>query len=212
MKKLLVIISLLISLSLLSACHSEQSNPTPDINQLATQAVQTFAAQLTMTQAALPTLTLVPSATTTQTPTRAASSTLDIVLPTYSPGIEDKAILLSQSPIDYAELGIKQKFDVLFVVKNDGQTTWSRQYKLRYFSGWAIAETTEAFFPKEIKPGEEVRLVLDAIAPPYIGSYVTNWKLTNADGQNFYDLYLNVVVVSGNTSTPTETATSTPEE
>lgn len=212
MKKLILLLSLLLSLSLLSACKTAQPSPTPDVNLLATQAVETFAAQLTMTQVALPTLTHVPSATITLTPTRSNSSTSAAVLPTYSPGIADKALLMSQSPVDYAELGIKQKFDVVFVVKNDGQTTWSRQYKLRYFSGWAIAETSEAFFPKEIKPGEEVRLILDAIAPPYIGSYVTNWKLTNADGQNFYDLYLNVVVVSGNTSTPTETATSTPEE
>jgi len=40
---------------------------------------------------------------------------------------------------------------------------------------------------------------------------MTNWKLTNAEDQNFNDLYLNITVVSGNTSTPTETATATPE-
>lgn len=82
---------------------------------------------------------------------------------------------------------------------------------MRYFSGWEIAETQEIFFPKEVKPGEEVRLIMDAMAPPYTGSYITNWKLSNADGQNFYDLYLKVIVVAGNTSTPTETATATPE-
>ncbi len=210
MKKFSLLITLITLLITITACSTPPASPTPDINLLATQAIQTYQAQLTQTQAALPTITVTPSKTSTLTPT--ATSTSDTALPTYAPSVPDKAVLVMQSPIDYAEYGIKQKFDIVFVIKNEGQTTWTRRYKIRYFSGWSVAESREVFFPNVVKPGEEVSLVLDAIAPPYTGTYVSNWKLTNAEGQNFYDLYLNLVIVSGPTRTPTPTITPTPEE
>jgi len=196
---------------LLTACSTETPAPTPDLDNLATRAVQTFAVQLSQTAQALPTVTPSPKPATTLTIDPGVTSTLTATQPAAGIETADKAVLVLQSPMDGAELGIKQKFDIIFTVKNDGQTTWTRRYKMRYFSGWEIAETQEIFFPKEVKPGEEVRLIMDAMAPPYTGSYITNWKLSNADGQNFYDLYLKVIVVAGNTSTPTETATATPE-
>jgi len=196
---------------LLTACSTETPAPTPDLDNLATRAVQTFAVQLSQTAQALPTVTPSPKPATTLTIDPGVTSTLTATQPAAGIETADKAVLVLQSPMDGAELGIKQKFDIIFTVKNDGQTTWTRRYKMRYFSGWEIAETQEIFFPKEVKPGEEVHLIMDAMAPPYTGSYITNWKLSNADGQNFYDLYLKVIVVAGNTSTPTETATATPE-
>ena len=196
---------------LLTACSTETPAPTPDLDNLATRAVQTFAVQLSQTAQALPTVTPSPKPATTLTIDPGVTSTLTATQPAAGIETADKAVLVLQSPMDGAELGIKQKFDIIFTVKNDGQTTWTRRYKMRYFSGWEIAETQEIFFPKEVKPGEEVRLIMDVMAPPYTGSYITNWKLSNADGQNFYDLYLKVIVVAGNTSTPTETATATPE-
>ena len=211
MKKIRIFSSLLFLSIIFSACSAETPAPTPDIALLATHAVQTYAVQLTQTEQAKPTSTPSPRPTTAKTVTPGFTSTVAATLPAVSIGTADKAVLIMQSPVDYAELGIKQKFDIIFTVKNEGQTTWTRSYKMRYFSGWEIAETREIFFPAEVKPGEEVRLIMDAIAPPYIGSYVTNWKLTNAEGQNFYDLYLNITIVSGNTSTPTQTATATPE-
>ncbi len=211
MKKSTILCIVLLPVLLFSACSAETSAPTPDLDSLATQAVQTFEAQLTQTAKALPTVTPSPKPTSTITVTPVLTSTPAVTQAGIGLTTADKAVLVLQAPLDGAELGIKQKFDIIFTVKNDGATTWTRSYKMRYFSGWEIAETREIFFPDEVKPGEEVRLILDAIAPPYTGSYVTNWKLTNADGQNFYDLFLNVTVVAGNTSTPTETATATPE-
>ncbi len=195
----------------LNACSTDTPAPTPDLDNLATQAVQTYAVQLSQTALALPTVTPSPKHTTTLTIAPGLTITSTATQPATGITTADKAVLVLQSPMDGAELGIKQKFDIIFTVKNDGQTTWTRSYKMRYFSGWEIAETQEIFFPSEVQPGEEVRLIMDAIAPPYTGSYITNWKLSNADGQNFYDLYLKVTVVAGNTSTPTETATATPE-
>jgi len=211
MKKYWIFSTLLFVSILFNGCSAETPAPTPDLDVLATRAVQTYSAQLTQTELAKPTLTPSPRSTSTSTATPSFTSTSAVTLPVENLGVEDKAVLVSQSPIDYAELGVKQKFDIIFTIRNDGQTTWTRNFKMRYFSGWEIAETKEVFFPNEVKPGEEVSLILDAIAPPYIGSYVTNWKVTNSEGQNFYDLYLNITVVAGNTSTPTETATATPE-
>ncbi len=195
---------------LVTACGKVTETSTPDTDLIATQAVATFQAQLTLTQSAI----ITPS--TTNTPeilkTEIPALTLTPIIPssTLVTSTGDKAEYISQSPIDGAELGVNQKFDIIFVVKNVGVTTWQPDYQLRYHSGRAFAEVYFISFDKEVKPGEEITLVMDAIAPPDPATYKTNWKLTNSEGVNFYDLSLTIKVVSGNTSTPTPTETTTP--
>jgi hypothetical protein len=208
------IISILMCFMILvTACSKVTETSTPDTDLLATRAVATFQAQLTLTQSSI----IIPSATTTPEimKTELPALTLTPVIPssTLFASTGDKAEYISQSPPDGAELGVNQKFDIIFVVKNVGETTWQPDYQLRYHSGRAFAEVYFISFKKEVKPGEEITLLMDAIAPPDPATYKTNWKLTNSEGVNFYDLSLTIKVVSGNTSTPTptETTTATPD-
>jgi hypothetical protein len=205
------IISILVCFVILvSACSKVSETSTPDNDFMATQAVATFQTQLTLTQTAI----VIPSATSTpeiiNTEIPALTLTPFIPSSTLVTFAGDKAEYISQSPLDGAELGVNQKFDIIFVVKNVGETTWQPDYQLRYHSGRAFAEVYFISFKKEVKPGEEITLVMDAIAPPDPATYKTNWKLTNSEGVNFYDLSLTIKVVSGNTSTPTPTETTTP--
>jgi hypothetical protein len=195
---------------LVTACSKVTETSTPDDDLLATQAVATFQSQLTLTQSVI----IVPSATNTPeiVKTEMPALTLTPAIPssTIVTSTGDKAEYISQNPLDGAELGVNQRFDIIFIVKNVGETTWQPDYQLRYHSGRAFAEVYFISFKKEVKPGEEIQLIMDAIAPPDPATYKTNWKLTNSEGVNFYDLSLTIKVVSGNTSTPTPTETTTP--
>jgi hypothetical protein len=202
---------------LLAACSVETPSPTAtsDPNAVATAAVRTFAAELTSSAAQT------PSATATREPsptvvTPAVTQTPEVQITpgpivTNSP---DQAELVDQSPPDGSEVGINTEFDAVWVVRNAGTTTWTRQYSIRYFSGAMFAQTDRYFFPRDVPPGEEVRLVVDMIARSYPGRFNTNWVLTNADGVNFYPLNLQVSFVEGptQTPTPTHTPTATPTE
>jgi len=64
-------------------------------------------------------------------------------------------------------------------------------------------------FPKDVKPNESVDLTLSMKAPNRAGEFNTVWVLTNADGANFYTLYLKIRV-GGSTPTPSPTATANP--
>jgi hypothetical protein len=200
---------LVVFLILVTACTKTPETATPDEDLVATQAIATYQAQLTLTQSVVvPSTTDTPEITSTEIPTLPLTPVISSS-PIVS-SVADKAEYISQTPSDGAEMGVNQKFDIVFVVKNVGETTWQPDYQLRYHSGRAFAEVYFITFKKEVKPGEEIRLVMDAIAPPDPAIYKTNWKLTNSAGINFYDLSLTIKVVTGNTSTPTPTETATP--
>ncbi len=206
----LALATVLAAVSLAScAPATPQAAPTQDPNEIATAAVQTFEAGITATAAAQPTGTPVPSKTlapaATNTPSAPQAPTA-----TYYIAPPDKASFVGQKPLDGAQVGILEKFDVSWTLRNDGKTTWTKQYSLRYYSGASLGERTIYYFPKEVPPGEEIKLIVDMVAPNYTATLNTNWVLANADGAAFFPVYLQVQIVNGPTVTPTPTPTFTP--
>jgi len=217
-KSIMLAVFLLVVASLaLSACGSSETTPTPDPAVVFTQAAQTVAAGLTQTAASLPTATptatLPPTSTPTPTlqvsPTSAESPTPTIPPTATRSSVADRADFVGQSPLDGTVMYPEQPFTLTWTVKNTGTTTWSTSYQVRYYLSDATLRfgASDIRFPKEVKPNENIDLTLSMKAPGKAGDYTTIWVLTNADGQNFFTLTLNIKV-SG--SAPSATLTAEP--
>lgn len=232
-------LALIAGFLLLAACGGQASkSPTPDAALIYTSAAETVQAELTQViglRSPTPSITPFPEITgTTEVPTaiffygtalptltgpQSGDTTLT-VLPTF--GIPtatlpfskaaDLAQWISNTPPDNATVETDAKFDVTFVMKNTGLTTWTTSYTYRYFAGTLPVERRTYNFKADVKPGETGTFIIDAVAPSNAGPYNIWFKLTNQLGQNFGDMTLNVIVVNPDeTSTPSpEPATSTP--
>ncbi len=195
----------------LAACTpAAPAAPTQDPNAIASAAVQTYEAGITASAAAIPTDTPVPSATPSPVLLDESTTVPQGPTATYYIAPEDKAEFVSQKPLDGQEVGMNTNFRVTWTVQNTGKTTWTTAYSIRYFSGANLGKVPVVYFPKDVPPGEQVKLTVDMVTPNYPSDLNTNWVLTNASGQNFYSVNFSVKVVKGPTITPTRTATSTP--
>lgn len=129
--------------------------------------------------------------------------TTPVILPTATSAVVapppqatgDKAELTGQSPSDGVTLQKNESFTMTLVLKNVGTTTWSTAYTLVFFAGDKMGSPNDFNMPHEVKPGETVRLIFDMKASDTTGKKRTIWALRNADGVNFYDLWLEANVV-----------------
>jgi hypothetical protein len=211
------------SLLVLVACTpAATGTPTPDANAVYTQAAGTVQAALTQSGA------LTPSATATTAPTNTPEATAAPTLAetAASPaapmtpipvstatkaGLPDKAQYVGQGIADDTKFDPGAPFTITWTVKNTGTTTWTTKYLLRFYSGDQMGAPATVAFPKEVKPGENVDLSVNMSAPASSGTFISNWVLTNADGSNFYPLYIQIKVGNAPTATVTSAApTDTP--
>jgi hypothetical protein len=221
-------ILLLTAVLTLAACGpSVEPEPTPDADMIRTAAVMTVEAELT--QQAL----MNPTPTQTNTPEPTATSDIPTLMPLSletqttdagaalpgqagatqaapppAAGAPDKAEWISNSPTDGSVLQPGQKFEIKWVVKNSGTTTWTTDYTVRFFSGNIPTDKSLYNLRAETKPGGTVEIIVSATAPTAAGDYYTWWKITNDQFANFGDIDLSIKV--GGTAAPT--ATTAPEE
>jgi hypothetical protein len=73
---------------------------------------------------------------------------------------------------------------------------------LRHYAGPALGAPATVNFPKQVKPGEEVELTVNMTAPSSGGQYQSSWVLTNAEGANYFPIYI-IIEVSGAAATAT---------
>lgn len=213
---------ILLGLTLLTACGGQGGEPTPDANAIFTAAAETVSAQLSQTAAAQPTSTNTsqPTATNTIVPTKAAQ-TLTLpslpgpagtLPPLQLPGLAtatrapvatgDKCEYVGQFPPDGTEYKPNQvitEADWYWDIKNIGTTTWTKEYKYRFYSGDLFTKggVREYSLRQEVKPGETAHLIYDPSVPSSDGSKNMNWVLTNKDGINFCTFYA-LIKVTGN--------------
>jgi hypothetical protein len=196
----------------LTAC-SPSATPTVDANTAYTQVAGTVQTELTRSAAQAPTATPTSEPTQTQAPTVAvtqaptvetASATPMVVFTATKPASPDKAEYLNQSVADDTQMNPGQK--ITWTVKNVGTSNWTTAYLLRFYSGEQMGAPATVAFPKEVKPNDTVELSLNMTAPALQGLYLSNWVLTNADGVNFYPLFIQIKVGNPPTATPTTAA------
>ncbi len=216
----------LLILSFLAGCSGGEAQPTPDVNLIFTQAAETVAAQLSQTAAAKPTNT--PQPTATNTPT--SLSTLPILTGLPLPGSAgagtalptlalatatkpvfsgpDKCLWQRNEPADGSVIDPKKQFDITWYVQNTGTTTWTKNYKVRYYVGDLFVDRREVNLPEEVQPNQVGRAVMDATAPSKAGTYKATFVLTNDQGVNFCVIDFTFTV--GSSAQATSGATATP--
>jgi hypothetical protein len=104
---------------------------------------------------------------------------------------------------------------------NAGECTWTPNYAVVWFSGDELGLGSAQSFSNNVPPGDAVDVTMDMIAPLNPGTYQSNWKLRNDQGQLFgigpqgdAPFWVKIMVIPLNTATITPTlplATATPE-
>lgn len=213
-----VLILVLAATFILAACQqATPTAPTLDANAIYTQAAATVAAGLAQTQQSqptntppppTPTNTMIVNATATlsqpgpgnETPlatgtvvglTPVPTNTVAVAQP---PATGDKAEWVSQDPADNTVVGKKDVVTVRYVLKNSGTTTWTKAYTLRYYAGDRMGSFNDLNMTKEVKPNETVEILFQLTAPDSAKTTSTVWVMTNAEGVNFYSVYLKLNV------------------
>lgn len=198
--------TILLSLTILAACTGQSGEPTPDANAIFTAAAQTVSAQLSQTAAAQPTNTNTPQPTNTIVATRTVGTITLPALPgpgSTLPGLStakipalatatrqpvatgDKCEWQRNDPADGAVIDPKDDFDLIYYLKNTGTSTWTKNYKLRYYVGDYFTDAREFNLLEDTPPGQTGRAIADATAPSTAGTYKATFVLTNDQGVNF---------------------------
>jgi hypothetical protein len=95
-------------------------------------------------------------------------------------------------------------FDGVFYVKNTGTITWLKSdVDYVYVVGSDFAKHDVYYLPKDVAPGETVKLTVDFLAPYARGDrYVTEWQLKW--GKKYWCLMdINIYIPAGPSPTPT---------
>lgn len=252
MNRLIVLITL-IFLLVLTSCDI----PTLLGSSAATQQegirYQTLSAMLTQTEASGSTLMqtatlLVPPTVDMTTPSLPATPLQTPSLRVPTPTVSFTAAVVSTStsaapsvacdlaqagrPIDVTipdDTRVKpgEYFTKVWRLVNAGSCTWDNRYALVWFSGTDMGLSHTQPLNRSVSPGQSIDIAVEMVAPKASGSYQSNWKLRNPQGQVFgigpagnAPFWVRVIVVPDQTPTPvpstptvepSPTATLTPQ-
>lgn len=187
---------------LLSACLPQgQATPDPaDVaNQVATSVALTISAAQAQTQAAQPqaTNTTLPTQTDSVSPTATPlipSATAFVIVPptatvvVSSGGGGGGSVVVpdydctpvNNRPRDLTVFKKGDEFDIKWTIVNTGKKTIPAKHDISYFSGTVLMkEPTDTFreFGVDLKPGESVTIIIDAVAPAEKGKHVMTWRV-----------------------------------
>lgn len=190
-------------LFLVSACLPQpQATPNPvDIaNQVATSVALTVSAAQAQTEAAQP----VATNTTLPTQTEAVPPSPTPLIPTATPFIivpptftlvpsgggggggsvvvkpDYDCTPINNRPRDLTVFKKGNEFDIKWTIVNTGTKTIPSNIDIKYFSGTKLMkDPTDTFreFGVDLKPGESVTIIIDAVAPAEKGKHVMTWKV-----------------------------------
>jgi hypothetical protein len=116
-----------------------------------------------------------------------------------------------------------QRFTKVWRLQNSGSCTWTPDYKVVWFFGSKLGDSLSVPLRESVEPGESIDIMVDMTAPLAAGSFQSNWKLQDENGETFgigptgsSPFWVRIVVVHTPTPTftpsPPPTATPTPTE
>lgn len=102
-----------------------------------------------------------------------------------------------------------ERMQKIWRIKNSGACLWNQEYSWRYVEGEQMADSAEIYpFADEVRPGEEVNIILDLIIPRLKGRYKGVWQLYNAQGASVgREMWLELEVPLTATEVPSPTIT-----
>jgi hypothetical protein len=217
LKKISILWTSLLAISLVLAACRSSSPATPTATQMDANAVFTAAAQTAefrMTEIAASTPSpLPPTATDTPEPatptleptTVPITPTATIQQPPPSSG-SDRAEFVSDVTVpDGTKFDPGEKFTKTWQLKNAGTTTWTKSYSLFYVTGDHMDGPVSVPVPSEVAPGQTVNVSVDLKAPDEAGTKKGYWRMANASGTLFDTSVYVEIVVRGSEATATGT-------
>jgi len=192
-----ILFSAMAVIVLLTACLPQQQatqDPQDAANQVATAVALTIAAAQAQTEAAQP----VATNTTLPTQTEAVPATETPIIPTATPFIIVPPTVISgggggggpvikpdydctpinNRPRDLTVFRSGNEFDIKWTLVNTGAKSIPAKHDVKYFSGTVLMkDPTDTFreFAADIKPGDSVVIIIDAVAPVTKGRHVMTW-------------------------------------
>jgi hypothetical protein len=200
---------------LLGACLPQQQptqNPTDVANQVATAVALTVSAAQAQTEAAQPAATN----TTLPTQTEAVPPTVTPLIPSATPFVivpptstvvvggggggggpvvtpDYDCTTVNNKPRDLTVFKNGDEFDIKWTIVNTGKKTIPANLDIKYFSGTVLMKDptyTVREFGVDLKPGDSIEIIIDAIAPAKKGKHVMTWVV---EGNMCYP-YIAIVV------------------
>ena len=214
--KKIVIVAALVAVLLVSACGTgEPQEPTPDINVIKTEAVQTAMVEMTV-QAALspsetplpPTLTPLPTATqntdATQPPAGSSSSssssgnssggTSGTAIPTWTPIVYGCEIV-DENPLDLPQM-TGSMYDKIWTVRNVGSATWTvADYYVKWIGRDDLSPKHIYKLPHDVGYYQTVDVGVDIYIPTNpveFPGWSTEWAIINDNGDEICHFYHNI--------------------
>ena len=214
-----MIFVLLIGILTVTACGAGDADATPtfSVEQLQTQAIETFSAGLTQTAFAAPP-TSTPFPTLTASPTFAPFATptagTPLALPTSTGGSSSQKACYGLTFVsdvtipDNTQMTPGQTFTKTWKVLNSGTCAWDVGFKFAFTTGNALGGSTVAL-SSAVASGGQYDISVPMTAPTTPGTYESKWRMSTAGGEFFGNEVYVIIVVggAGATSTP---PTSTP--
>jgi hypothetical protein len=228
MIKLLVFCMAILSIGSLVSCNlpvGQYGTPTMSVDDV----YKTVAANLTAEAFGLatgqPTETKQVSTTTPIKPVL-KTGTKAVVLVTQGPSASETVLPCVQAtaghPIDITipdgtRMKPGESFSKTWRLVNSGTCAWTNAFSVVWFSGEDIGITREQYFISQVLPGQSVDVTVDMEAPFEAGSYQSNWKLRDQQGNLFgigpnggAPFWAKIEVIEESTSTPTSLPSDTP--
>lgn len=215
MKKRFVILPIvLLIVAGLAACNLPSAQPTEtpmSLDSAYTAAAATVEAQLTsaaQTQAAsAPLATNTPQPILpTNTATLAAATNTPLPQPSSTQSCDLAQFVSDVTVPDGTAFNAGDTFTKTWRIKNVGTCSWTPSYALIFASsGNQMNGPASVALTGNVNPGETVDLSVNLTAPGTNGEYTGYWKLRNAAGLSFIQMFVKINVGSG--GTPGATAT-----
>jgi hypothetical protein len=231
-RKMLIGVALSAMLLVGACTAAEPAEPTPDVNAIKTEAVQTAMVEMTVQAALSPTKTDVP-ATMTPLPTATLDSgaaqpagssssssgtssgsgggTSGTPVATWTPSVY-RCEFVTQTPLDGPQV-TGANYDVVWTVRNVGVAVWDKDdYYLKWMGGDDLSPQHIYKLKHDVGYWETIKLTVDIQIPttPRLKddglAYTTWWSIVNDNGEAFcnVDHYVSL------TFTPTPKPSATP--
>jgi hypothetical protein len=201
----IAVLALLLMVGLLAQeARPRPAEATLDLSQVQTEAVQQFAAGLTQTSAAVQ----------SPTATRTASATANVTAAdTETPTCLGLHFIRDVTIPDNTDMTPAEVFTKTWQVENSGTCAWKPGFQVIQIGGEAMGGSPFKV-AQTVGPGGSIQVSIKMAAPTNIkGTVQGTWKMSDETGQTFGDYLSVVIVVGGQTPSPTAlraSATPTP--